>query len=283
MGVPAVSASEETYRALQNLPQFPALATKLMRLLSHDDADIKEIVNLIRADVALAAELLRIVNSPTYGFACRIGSIQSAVALVGFDTVKVFALTVSMKGFLQSALRLDLLRKAWRHSLACAIICENLSVACSPVRRADDRAYTAGLLHDIGRLGLFVAHPQQYSALLTAESDSSLDFLAFEREVFGIDHCEAGAWLAEKWNFPEELQEVAADHHTPVSTVGFALLDLVRIGVLLADELGFSTMAGPGPRAIAETLSMLPRSAQYRVEDIGQLKTKITDRLNAFD
>src|SRR5580692_5977224 len=99
-----MSDADDKYRAVRRLPAFPAIATKLLRVLSHEDANIKDIVDLIRADAALVSELLRIVNSPVYGFSGRISSIQNAVTLLGLQTVKSFALTVTMKGFLNTAL-----------------------------------------------------------------------------------------------------------------------------------------------------------------------------------
>jgi len=198
--------SEDKYRGLRQLPPFPAVATKLLRVLSEDDIHLKEIVGLIRADPALASELMRVVNSAIYGFPSRISSIQNAVTLLGLTTVRSFALTVSMKGFLHTALRLDLLRRIWRHSLACGMLCEEISAACSTSQGGDDRAYTAGLLHNVGRLGLFVAHPKAYADLLTAAATG--DILERERELFGLDHCEAGAWLAHSWGLPGDLEVV---------------------------------------------------------------------------
>jgi len=204
------------------------------------------------------------------------------VTLLGLEAVKSFALTVSMRGFLQPSLRLDLFRKVWRNSLACAIICEETSKACSPIQRPDDRAYTAGLLHDLGRLGMFVGHPQDYGALLMARIDGDGDQLALEREVFGIDHCEAGAWLADKWGFPDDLREVVAEHHKPVQPE-FRLVDVVRVAVLLADKLGFDA-APSNFGSFGQVLALLPQSAQYRIEsDPAVMKARITYRLDSFD
>ncbi len=276
--------SEQTYRAMQRLPQFPSLATKLLRLLSHDDVDVRSIVNLIRSDSAMTSELLRIVNSPVYSFAGRISSIQSAVTLLGFDTVKSFALTVSMRSFLQASLRIDLLRRIWRHSLACAIVCEELSAACSPVRRSDDRAYTAGLLHDIGRLCLFVEHPAEYGELLSKGARNDCEMLGKEEEMFGANHCEVGAWLASNWGFPEELQGITAQHHGAVNPADFQLVDLVRVAVLLTGRLGFGIGEEETFPEVPQILSMLPVSAQYRCDpDPQQMKARIVDRLDSFD
>jgi len=274
--------SEDKYRGLRRLPPFPAVATKLLRLLSSDDVAVREIVDLIRADPALASELMRIVNSPLYGFPAHISSIQNAVTLLGLQTVRGFALTVSMKGFLHTALRLDLLRRIWRHCLACGMLCEELSAAASTTQAGDDRAYTAGLLHNIGRLGLFVAHPKTYADLLTLPFEG--DVLDREREVFGLDHCEAGAWLAHSWGLPEDLEVVIAGHHQPLSTTAFELADLVRVAVLLTDSLGFDVLPPLRSYTIQEIRSMLPGPAQYRFDpDTAALTAKLTDRLNTFD
>lgn len=277
-----MNPSDDKYRGLRRLPPFPAVATKLLRLLSNDDVAVKEIVKLIRADPALASELMRVVNSPLYGFPARISSIQSAVTLLGLQTVRSFALTVSMKGFLHTALRLDLLRRIWRHSLACGILCEEVSAACSPSQGGDDRAYTAGLLHNVGRLGLFVAHPNAYTELLTQPSES--DLLERERQAFGLDHCEAGAWLAHSWGLPQDLEAVIAGHHQPPSGTAFDLADLVRITVLLADVLGFDVMPAAHPYGLAEIRSMLPPAGQYRFDPEQEaLVARLTDRLDTFD
>ncbi len=274
--------SDDKYRGLRRLPPFPAVATKLLRLLSNDDVAVKGIVDLIRADPALASELMRVVNSPLYGFPARIGSIQSAVTLLGLQTVRGFALTVSMKGFLHTALRLDVLRRIWRHCLACGMLCEEISAACSSSQGGDDRAYTAGLLHNVGRLGLFVAHPRAYAELLSGPPEG--DILERERAAFGLDHCEAGAWLAHSWGLPQDLEAVIAGHHQPVNTAAFELADVVRVAVLAADALGFDVLPPVPPRTLASVRAMLPEAAQYRFDpDPDALVAKLTDRLNTFD
>lgn len=276
------TVTQEFVLATERLPPFPALATKLLRVLSRDDPDSKEIVNLIRSDTALSSELLRIVNSPLYSFSGRVGSIEGAVSLLGFTVVKSFALTVSVRAMFRGALRLDLLRSVWRHSLACALLGEGLSIACSPLRRADDRAYTYGLLHDIGRLALFVGHPDEYGTLLTAGAQP--DILDMERQVFGADHCQIGAELAKAWGFPEELQYVVSTHHEPPSRSGFELVDMVRVAVLLADELGFDAVPRANAFTPGQILSFLPPSAQYRMEaDADTLRARTQSRLDALD
>lgn len=274
--------TDDRYRALRRLPPFPAVATKLLRLLADEDVAIKKIVELIKSDAALTAELLRIVNSPIYGFPARISSLQNAITLLGFQTVRSFALTVSMKGFLHTALRIDLLRHIWRHSLACALLCEELSNVCSSNMTRDDQAYTAGLLHNIGSLGLFVAHPRTYSELLADARGENL--LEKERATLGIDHCDAGGWLARNWGFPDDLRRVVITHHHPLHESKFELVDLVRVAVMMTDCLGFAFVPPAERRTLADLRGMLPHEAQYRFDPEPEaLTARITARLDSFD
>jgi len=273
----------DPFRDLEQLPQFPGIATKVLRVLSRDDAGVAEIAGLVRADAALSSEMLRIVNSPLYGMKLRVNSIQQALVVLGFDEIRRFVLAVSMRGFLGASMRLDLLRGIWRHSLACAIVCEELSIACSSSEGRDDRAYTTGLLADIGRLALFVVHPEGYSALLT-DADPATAMLERERNAFGLDHCEAGAWLAGKWGLPEEVKRVAATHHNPPDAPEFHLEKLIQVGMLLTGVLGFDVSLPARQYSLQEIRALLPHAAQYRFDpDPVTMKARIAAKLDAFD
>ena len=273
----------DPFRDLEQLPQFPGIATKVLRVLSRDDAGVAEIAGLVRADAALSSEMLRIVNSPLYGMKLRVNSIQQALVVLGFDEIRRFVLAVSMRGFLGASMRLDLLRGIWRHSLACAIVCEELSIACSSSEGRDDRAYTTGLLADIGRLALFVVHPEGYSALLT-DADPATAMLERERNAFGLDHCEAGAWLAGKWGLPEEVKRVAATHHNPPDAPEFHLEKLIQVGMLLTGVLGFDVTLPARQYSLQEIRALLPHAAQYRFDpDPVTMKARIAAKLDAFD
>lgn len=275
--------ANEKYGDLRQLPPFPAITTKLLRALAHDDSQTKEIVNLIHADAALASQLLRVVNSALYGSRVPVTSIQNAVVRLGFQEVRNFALTVSMKGFLHTTLRFDLLRGIWRHSLACGLICDELASACSTNSYSrDDNAYTAGLLHDVGRLGLFVTYPDRYADLL--EHAQGADIMELERQAFGMTHCEAGGWLAQTWGLPEEVQLAASEHHQPPAAGESSLRNLVRLGVRLSETLEFDVVQPAHVSTLHEIRAMLPPAAQYRFDpDPVAMKARITEQMDAFD
>jgi HD-like signal output (HDOD) protein len=286
MGAGVLSEPDVKFWALRELPPFPAIATKLLRLFSSDDVEIRDVVNLIRADTAFSSELLRVANSPVYGLRSQVSSVQHAVVILGFDRLRSFAMTISMKNFLRSAMRIDVLRRVWRHSLACALISEELAPLFwkNGDRTSRDRAYTAGLLHDVGRLALLVKYPQEYANLLAVVADNPFDMLDTERQLFDIDHCEAGEWLAKSWTFPTEIAEVAGGHHEPPVKTDTGLLNLVRSAVLLADWLGFDVTPLLPIRTITEMELILPDAARAWLEaDMEPKRAAIMEKLDSFD
>ncbi|HUP04583.1 MAG TPA: HDOD domain-containing protein [Bryobacteraceae bacterium] len=270
-------------RELDQLPQFPAIATKVLRVLSHDDSSVREIAAFVRADAALAAGLLRIANSALYALPAPVTSIQATLIRLGFDEVKRYVLTVTTRSYFQNCIRLDLLRGLWRYSLACAWIAEELSAVCATPQGRADSAYTAALLHDIGRLGLFVLSPQNYAAVLAAPTGGR-PLPERERAALGIDHCQAGGWLAQRWGLPVEVRSAAEGHHAPPSSGDFELVDVVRVAVLVADSLGFDVAPPSDAHSLPEIRAMLPHAAQYRFDpDPAALRARIADKLDAFD
>jgi putative nucleotidyltransferase with HDIG domain len=270
--------------ALRDLPPFPWIATKVLQLLTGskaDDVETCRLIELIRADASLSSELLRRANSPLYGLRARIASVQHAVVILGLDRVKKVALTAGLGAYLKTALKVELLRRCWRHSLACGILCEELARGCA---LSADQAYTAGLLHDIGRLALLVKHPEAYAGLLEVIQENGLHPLDSERDLFDVDHCQAGAWLARHWDFPAELAEVAALHHQPLGDGRINLLRLVHLACRLADSLGFGVCSTAGREDPSQIFAELPRRCLYLLEGGPEaLKERVTERVNALE
>ncbi len=276
-------AAQAEFEALERLPQFPAVATKVLRALSHTDAGVRQISDFVCSDAALASGLLRIVNSPIYGLQSEVESVQRALMLMGFEEVKRFVLAYSMRAYFQTGVRLDLLRDLWRRSLACALLADDLSAACSRAGEGDGTCYTAALLHDIGRFGLLAAFPAQYSDLASKPANGA-DILDLERQLFGFDHCEVGRWLAVRWALPESVQTAAATHHASPRQNPFELQDLVAVAVLLADWLGLDSSDPGDSKSFNDIRALLPLPAQYRFDpDPMVLKTRINSNLDAFD
>ena len=242
--------------AIKSLPPFPAVAIQLMGLLDDDEASMKQVVTLLRIDPALSAEILRVSNSALYGLSRRIDNVSHAVVVLGTDTVKRLALTMALGRFAQNFLKNQALRVCWDHSVATAFVCERLAAHANAVR---DRAYTAGLLADVGRLALLACYPTEYGNLIEVARENDFDQLECERELFDIDHCAAGRWLGRQWNLPDDLVQAIATHHTR-QPKDASLVSLVAAADSIADAIGFSALCMPAKRTIEETLAALPLS-----------------------
>ncbi len=252
-----------------------------MQLLSQDTTGLKELADVIRGDVAFASEILTLANCALFATRAEITTILQAVALLGLNRVKGIAMTVGLKSYLTDSLKMPALVACWRHSLACAIVCEDLAFAC---RMEHDAAYLAGLLHDIGRLALSVVEPVTYAELIREADEGPVDVRSRERELFGLDHCEAGKWLAQQWKIPARFAEVAERHHEPVRPGKIDALAVVQLGCLLADAVGFSAVRNATPANFGEILAQLPQAALHRLDtNRDRLTLKIATKINSID
>lgn len=250
--------------ALDELPPFPWVAKRLMATVSREDVDIHEVGQLIAAEPVFATRVLQLANSPLFALERQVRTISHAIILLGLDRVKAITFTRALEDFIEPALSIQALRLCWQNCLAAALVAEKLA-RCS--RMDADFAYVAGLLRDIGRLALLVKHPEPYSNLLAVSGEQQFDLLMMERELFDIDHCEAGEWLMQQLPFPPELAEIVAHHHRPLQGDTFRMLHLVQCADRVTDSLGFGVLPGLQAPPVEEVLACLPGPARDRLGD----------------
>jgi HD-like signal output (HDOD) protein len=265
--------------ALKTLPPFPQVAIRLLDLLSREDAAMKEIVELVRLDAAFGAELLRLANSAAFGFRHQIDSLSHAITLIGTERVRALAMTVAVGAYGRKAFSIAALKQCWHHSLATAFLTEELATACSINR---ERAYTAGLLRDIGCLGLLVGYPAEYSSLIAVANENALDILDVERAMFDIDHREAGRWLAEDWKFPEELRDIIATPDDEPIEPPLRLSSIVRLASHLADTVGFQAVQPPNPWTFQDVQGKLPGAAADSLENPERISERLRIKVTAI-
>ena len=245
-----------------------------------------QLVDLIGADPMFASELLLATNSAKCSAGKEVTSIRHAAALLGRETLRSFAVAVSLRMYIGRVARQDQLARIWRHSLATAVICELLA-ECNPEIRKnarDDTPYVAGLLHDIGCLGLMVAHPKQYAEALGNAIQNSKDLREIEQNMFQLDHCAAGHRIACAWKFSASIADVALRHHQEPSGGDFTLLELVKVGVLMADALGYEVVPPRQVMTLAELAEFLPAAARVPfVKQIDALPQRIGERIRSFE
>ena len=234
--------------AIENLPPFPAVATRLLRLLAREDVNVNEVARTVAAEPVFAARVLQLANSPLFAVQAEIVGIPQAIILLGLTRVRAITVTRAMGDFIAPAINLRTLRMCWRNSLAGALVAEELA----NISGVDpDLAYLAGLLRDIGRLALLIKYPREYDNLVAVSREEHFDLIATERELFDVDHCEAGEWVIKKFPLPAELSDVIARHHQPLTPGQFDLVTLVACADRMADGLGFALLE-PADRAAFE-------------------------------
>ncbi|HEX7362102.1 MAG TPA: HDOD domain-containing protein [Bryobacteraceae bacterium] len=266
--------------SLSSIPAFPAVALRVLDLASQDDPDFDLLVREIASDAALSAQVLRLANSPLFRLEPQVGTVQVAVMLLGAQRVQSLVMSVAMANYSRAALRTQGFQRCWQHTIATAVLCREIAAAAGV--RQPEQAYSLGLLHDIGRLGLLVAWPDDYDLMLRKADRNAISLVELERQLFTMDHCELGRRLIEQWKLPQEFCVVAGRHHDPPD--GATELDSLRISHLscrLADALGFWVAKPFGALDVEEVLSELPNAIRVRLpSDPLELREKIGNSLS---
>ena len=264
---------------LCNLPPFPWIAQQVLALSADPEIELKAISTVIERDPAFAADILFLANSSLFGFPSRMYVLRHAVAILGLDRVKALAVTVAMRAYMASGG--PLVRQCWRHSAASALVAEEISAAFD---FSGDRAYTAALMHDIGRLGLLRTYSQELTPVLHGDYKNVQQVLEAERAALTVDHGRAGAWLVKNWALPAPFAEACEHHHEPVSVSDPGILKLVKVACAIANAIGFSAVRCRERLTYKEIESTLaPMLGANRLPPAPELEANVAERLRAFE
>ncbi|HOP41718.1 MAG TPA: HDOD domain-containing protein [Geobacteraceae bacterium] len=219
----------------RTLPTISGIVAKLNSLADNKKSSVREIARLVSSDQVLSARILRLANSPSYGF-YRVSTISNAMILLGIDVVKSLVLSSSIFEIMeQNVVGL------WEHSLgagvAANVIAKRLKISDS------EELATAALLHDIGKVIIRIKLNSRYDALLAKVPSNGSSLHALECATIGTDHAEVGGWLAKSWFLPEKLSVPISYHHNvqaaPVHQVKAAVVHFSDI-LIKASGFGFS-------------------------------------------
>jgi putative nucleotidyltransferase with HDIG domain len=204
----------DVIKGVDGLVTLPHVFLRINQLVEDPDSSMNDIAKAVSQDPSFTLRLLRVANSPFFGFQSTIDTVSKAVSLIGTSQIRSLALSMSVAssfaGLPNDLVSMD---NFWRHSLYCALIARILA---RHAKKCDPEAvFTAGLLHDIGELILFNRFPEQAKETLLLVLDQLDDLPVFlaERQIIGFDHAEVGGALAQKWGLPPLLEECIAYHH----------------------------------------------------------------------
>ena len=256
---------------LASIPAFPAVVLRVLDTVSQETPDFPLLVREITSDATLSAQVLRLANSARFGLTSRIGTVQHAVLTLGSAEVQSLVMSVAVANYSRAALRTDAMQKCWRHTVAAAVLSKEVARAAG---LPPETAYSLGLLHDIGRLGLLVAWPQEYNRILKQADRDNLSLLELEKRMFSMDHCEVGRQLVDQWKLPPDFCIVAGRHHDPPA--GETRLDHLGIayfGCQIADSLGYWVAKPLRAKPLEDVLAELPIEVRQRFPvDAAELK-----------
>ncbi len=193
------------------LPTLPHVVQKLASMIGRPNVSAEEIGLLIEKDQVLSAKVLRLANSPFYGFPSRIASVAHAVVVLGLNVVKGLTLCATAFDMMKTAG----MHQLWRHSLGVAITAHILGTKAE--MKNPEEAFVAGLLHDIGKVVLYVKWPDIGRQITAANKDHNHYLMETEQALFEVTHADVGGWLAAAWHLPITLREPIMYHHTPAT------------------------------------------------------------------
>lgn len=213
-----------------DLPTLPQVVTAIMGLIEDPDSSAKDIEGVMGNDPALVAKILKLVNSPFYGLANRVSSIQQAIAILGFNTIKSLAISASVFDLFGDVREDFSYEEFWAHSFGCATV--SSFVAKREPQVNSETAFVLGLLHGMGKVVLDQYAPVEFGDILDIGRTKSLSFAEAEKEVLETSYADLGFWLAAKWKLAEEVQiaiqfqdrisECPEEHRPTASTLAFS-------------------------------------------------------------
>lgn len=272
----AVTTSTKTN--LTDIPPFPQVAIRLANLIGQDDCSIGSIADLINTDVALAGRVIQYANSPLYARRGALKSVGQAVTAIGLAKVKTMAMAAVTRNYLGGVMKLPEIKKCWEHSTACAALAEEIGARWG---LEAETCYTAGLLHDLGRLALAIHHGARYAEFL-GDRERAIDPLDREKDAFGLDHTEAGRQLAVAWRLPEEMVQAVGRHHDVLDATQVDVLLAAQAGCRLATAFGFASTNAPGIAGTAVLEALPERLRSPLPADLDAWRMKVAELVAAI-
>ncbi|BBA71005.1 HDOD domain-containing protein [Geobacter sulfurreducens] len=230
-------------RTVYSLPYF---YERLNEAINHPRSSIDDVARIIIDDQGLTARILKLANSPMFGFFSKVDSISKAVTIIGTQQLRDLALAASVMDVFKDIPRelMDMVL-FWRHSIACGIVARNLAIY---LRESNvERFFVAGILHDVGQLVMCTAIPEKVSEVLARNRLESRFLDATERDALGFDHAALGGALLRAWKIPATINEPVAYHHEPGKAEHFSLeVSIIHLADIICQALGYGASGEGG-------------------------------------
>ena len=237
--IPTNSIRELTSR-IRTLPTIPSLYLEVQAALRSPDTTTDQVGSIIAKDMAMTTKLLQVLNSACFGFSRKITNTTEAVGILGFETVNSMVMTIKLLSQYDKVKPVYFsIDRLWRHSTDVARSAKQIARWQTDDAVLAEMAFTAGLMHDIGKVVLAANFDEQYRGAQSLARKQALPLCEVEKEIFGATHGEIGAYLLGLWGMPVDLLEVAALHHYPARgrSKEFTALTAVHVANVLEREI----------------------------------------------
>lgn len=266
---------EHVLKRIHTLPLLPTSAMRVIALTKNPATSARELENVIGQDPALAAGMLRQANSAYYGYARRISSLQEAIVVLGSQATQGLAMASAVAPLLKIQLFGYEIEQdgLWKHSILTAMAAKSL---CKKLKLPfGDVAFTAGLLHDIGKLVISIYVQEVGAYLLEKVTVSKLSYVELEEKVIGYNHAFVGGLLAKSWNLPEDLVAAISFHHAPSNAqLHEELATVIHVANGLASLLGIGggvdSFLNPIQQEALNRLSLKESDLELIISDLGE-------------
>lgn len=236
---------------LGTLPSFPSLYLEIMQALSAEEPSLETVAAIVAKDPAMTAKMLQIVNSTAFGLAQPVATPFLAVQHVGMGTVRSLALSAHIFScFERTEIKGFSIPQLWDHALRTAALAQLIVLRETRDAALAEDAYTAALLHDVGKLMLANNLPESFQRALQLADQQQVPLHAAELEVFAATHADVGAYVLGLWGLPASIVEAVAFHHLPGRSQSAALSPLTAVHV--ANILEQEPSASKAPRPVAK-------------------------------
>ncbi len=233
-------ALQQLVSRMATLPSLPGLYCEIVEALQNPEVSLNQVAEIVAKDVGMTAKILQLVNSAFFGLPRQISNVTQAIGLIGLDTIKTLVLSFQIFAqFSEARIPPSVLDALWCHSMLVAKYARQIAQSQGQDRQVIEDAFTAGLLHDAGKLALIANLPTQYAEVLAQAREEGLPLVEAEGVLLGVTHAEVGAYLLGLWGLPDPIVEALAFHHYPAKHLGqgFSPLTAVHVANALAHEM----------------------------------------------
>ncbi len=260
--------------SIDTLPTIPSVLKGILKVIENPRVSLNEIGAFVATDPVLTSRVLKVVNSPIYGFSGRISSVSQALLLLGLNVVRGMLFGVSVFEIMEKSMV-----GLWGHSMGCAVTAR--IIAKKKGLEEPEEVSVAALLHDIGKVALSLKFPEDYEKILADAAARDTFIFEAEDSRYGLTHATAGAWIAQKWNFPKGLVEIIGYHHKPHLSKNLPVeAAVVHLADILIRGKGFGF---PGDNHVPAVHPEAWKILDLSEKDIKEILTEMDDSLMNSD